>query len=291
MRLGMFMMPVHPPGRKFWSTLEEDTEKSVLADQLGFDELWMGEHFSATTEPIPLPDDVLRRAPPADQEHRRSAPPSSTCPIIIPRSSPAEAAQFDHMSKGRFMLGIGPGGLVSDFELFNTPDMHARNRMVIEAVDIIQRIWSQDPPYDLQGEFWNVQYQGWRSCPSSASASCRSRISSRDPRSPSRSRARTRPRRAPPRSKGWGMISANIIPTLFGGEPLGRLQQGLRRSRHARQRRELAGRAQCAWWRRPIPRRMTAYSASRAPTAISSPTCARCSTGSGSCRSSSRART
>ena len=39
MRLGMFMMPVHPPDRMFWSTLAEDSEKSVLADQLGFDEL------------------------------------------------------------------------------------------------------------------------------------------------------------------------------------------------------------------------------------------------------------
>ena len=55
MRLGMFMMPVHPPDRTFWSTLEEDAEKSVLADRLGFDEVWMGEHFSATTEPIPSP--------------------------------------------------------------------------------------------------------------------------------------------------------------------------------------------------------------------------------------------
>lgn len=36
MRLGMFMMPVHPPDRAMWSTLAEDTEKSILADQLGF---------------------------------------------------------------------------------------------------------------------------------------------------------------------------------------------------------------------------------------------------------------
>ena len=49
MRLGLFMMPVHPPGRSLSSTLAEDTAKSLLADQLGFDELWMGEHFSAIT--------------------------------------------------------------------------------------------------------------------------------------------------------------------------------------------------------------------------------------------------
>ena len=81
--------------------------------------------------------------------------------INLPNHHPAivaaEAAQFDHMSKGRFMLGVGPGGLVSDFELFKNPDVHARNRMVVEAVDFITRIWSQDPPYELKGEFWNVE--------------------------------------------------------------------------------------------------------------------------------------
>ena len=69
MRLGMFMMPVHPPDRTFWGTLDEDTEKSLLADQLGFDELWLGEHFSASTEPIPSPLDVLFQPPAPDQAH------------------------------------------------------------------------------------------------------------------------------------------------------------------------------------------------------------------------------
>ena len=34
--------------------------------------------------------------------------------------------------------------------------MHARNRMVVEAVDFIKRIWSQDPPFELEGEFWSI---------------------------------------------------------------------------------------------------------------------------------------
>src|SRR3974390_1721134 len=55
MRLGLFMMPVHPPGRALADTLAEDEEKALYADRLGFDELWLGEHFSATTEPIPSP--------------------------------------------------------------------------------------------------------------------------------------------------------------------------------------------------------------------------------------------
>jgi alkanesulfonate monooxygenase SsuD/methylene tetrahydromethanopterin reductase-like flavin-dependent oxidoreductase (luciferase family) len=46
-----------------------------------------------------------------------------TAVICLPNHHPikvaAEVAQFDHMSRGRFMLGIGIGGLYSDFELFD----------------------------------------------------------------------------------------------------------------------------------------------------------------------------
>ena len=60
---------------------------------------------------------------------------------------------------------------MSDFELFKDPDHAARNRMVIEAVGMIEKIWSQDPPYDLKGEFWNISIKT-ASMPSSASATC-----------------------------------------------------------------------------------------------------------------------
>jgi hypothetical protein len=33
MRLGLFMMPVHPPGRLLADTLAEDEEKSLYADR------------------------------------------------------------------------------------------------------------------------------------------------------------------------------------------------------------------------------------------------------------------
>ena len=88
MRLGMFMMPVHPPDREMWSTLAEDTDKSMLADQLGFDELWMGEHFTATTEPFPSPLMFLAGLIAPDQASDASAPPSSTCRCTTRRSSP-----------------------------------------------------------------------------------------------------------------------------------------------------------------------------------------------------------
>ena len=106
MRLGLFMMPVHPPGRALADTLAEDEEKALYADRLGFDELWLGEHFSATTEPIPAPLMFMAALVPRTKNLT-----FGTAVLCLPNHHPvkvaAEVAQFDHMSRGRFMLGIG----------------------------------------------------------------------------------------------------------------------------------------------------------------------------------------
>jgi alkanesulfonate monooxygenase SsuD/methylene tetrahydromethanopterin reductase-like flavin-dependent oxidoreductase (luciferase family) len=157
MRLGLFMMPLHPPERPMHATLAEDTEKSLLADRLGFDELWVGEHFSASSEPIPSP--LMFMAALAPRTTRLTF---ATGVINLPNHHPAivaaEVAQFDHMTGGRFIMGIGPGGLASDFELFGNTDPIARGRRMLEAIDIIQRIWAQErPPYDIAGANWTAR--------------------------------------------------------------------------------------------------------------------------------------
>jgi alkanesulfonate monooxygenase SsuD/methylene tetrahydromethanopterin reductase-like flavin-dependent oxidoreductase (luciferase family) len=158
MRLGLFMMPLHPPSRALHDTLAEDTEKALLADRLGFDELWVGEHFSAHSEPIPSP--LMFMASLINQTRNLTF---CTGVITLPHRHPAviaaEAAQFDHMSRGRFCFGIGAGSLPSDFELLGTFDEGQRGRMVLESMEMIGRIWTEEPPYDMQGEFWRVHLE------------------------------------------------------------------------------------------------------------------------------------
>lgn len=45
---------------------------------------------------------------------------------------------------------------MSDFELLGNSDPAQRNRMLVESIDTIEKIWSQDPPYDIKGEFWTT---------------------------------------------------------------------------------------------------------------------------------------
>jgi alkanesulfonate monooxygenase SsuD/methylene tetrahydromethanopterin reductase-like flavin-dependent oxidoreductase (luciferase family) len=153
----MFMMPLHPLGRPMHAYLAEDTEKAILLDMLGYDELWVGEHYTAGTEPYPSPLMFMANLLPRT-ERIKFATGVINAPNRHPAHVAAEAAQFDHMSGGRFILGIGTGSLPTDSELFGvTADGAQKGRMLIEHIDMIEQIWAQDPPYDIKGEFWNVK--------------------------------------------------------------------------------------------------------------------------------------
>jgi alkanesulfonate monooxygenase SsuD/methylene tetrahydromethanopterin reductase-like flavin-dependent oxidoreductase (luciferase family) len=210
MRLGLFMMPVHPPGRPLADTLAEDEEKALYADRLGFDELWLGEHFSATTEPIPAPLMFMASLLPRTKNLT-----FGTAVICLPNHHPvavaAEVAQFDHMSRGRFMLGIGIGGLYSDFELFDNSDRKVRERKLMESIGMIERIWAQDPPYDLKGEFWTVQIKD-AIIPELGIGFMPKPFQSGGPPISMSVSSRNSPTARVAAQRGWGIISANNVP-------------------------------------------------------------------------------
>src|SRR6204780_3699028 len=53
MKLGFFIMPVHPLGRNYAETLREDRDAFILADRLGYSEGYCGEHLTDLAENIP----------------------------------------------------------------------------------------------------------------------------------------------------------------------------------------------------------------------------------------------
>jgi len=154
MELGYFAMPLHPPTRDWAEVLQENREAVILADKLGYSEAWIGEHFSTTSEPIVSPLMFLSTVIPETKTIRLG-----TAVVNLPHHHPvhmaAQVAMFDQLSGGRCMLGIGPGGMASDAELFRS-DGETRGRMMLECIDTMTAIWTQDPPYEIKGEFWDV---------------------------------------------------------------------------------------------------------------------------------------
>ena len=161
MRLGMFMQPVHDPKRDLTQVLEEDREAILLAETLGFEEVWVGEHASATVEPITAPLMFL-----ATLLGQTKTIKLGTGVFCLPNHHPAQvagqAALFDHLSRGRFQMGIGTGSLSSDVELFEVGGDTDRGDMVRESIEHILAIWAGEPPYNRQGKYWNVKIEDMR---------------------------------------------------------------------------------------------------------------------------------
>ena len=148
------MMPLHDMERNYTQVLKEDREAIILADKLGFAEAYVGEHVTDRTEPITSCTMFLATLMDATQNIRLG---SGT--VNLPNSHPAlvaaEVAMLDHLLEGRFMFGIGPGGLRSDMEVFDNIDRD-RTAMFIEAIEHILAIWAGEPLYNLTGDYWNI---------------------------------------------------------------------------------------------------------------------------------------
>ncbi len=154
MKLGMFMMPLHPPGRSPSETLREDREAVLLADRLGFCEAYVGEHVTDAAESVT--SSMMFLASLASETKQITL---GTGTINIPNAHPAniaaQAAMLDHLLQGRFIMGISPGGLMSDAEVFGNFERN-RNEMFVEGIDTVLKIWASEPPYNIEGKYWQV---------------------------------------------------------------------------------------------------------------------------------------
>lgn len=154
MKLGFFTMPIHPAERSYTQTLKEDREAILLADKLGYVDALIGEHTTDSCENIPSCLAFIASLA-HDTKQIRLGSGTVNLPNSHPAAVAANVAMIDHMLEGRFLFGIGPGGLRSDQEVFGNIN-NDRNRMFVESINQILEIWAGQAPYDIKGEFWNI---------------------------------------------------------------------------------------------------------------------------------------
>src|SRR5580765_6151448 len=113
MRFGIFMAPFHPAGVNPTVLLDGDLQLIEHLDRLGFEEAWIGEHHSAGTEIIASPEIFIATAAERTRHIKLG-----TGVISVSYHNPLWVAErivlLDHLTRGRAMLGLGPGSLPTD---------------------------------------------------------------------------------------------------------------------------------------------------------------------------------
>ena len=154
MKLGYFTMPLHPPGRNYIETLKEDREAILLADSLGFAEAFVGEHTTDLAETIPSCLMFL-----SSLVHDTKNITLGTGTLNLPNGHPAafaaNVAMLDNLLEGRLIVGISPGGLPSDMEMFENLGRD-RKAMFLECINQMIALWTGEAPYNIKGQFWNL---------------------------------------------------------------------------------------------------------------------------------------
>lgn len=139
LKFGTFMAPFHTPvGQDPTAAYERDLDIIKHMDKLGFEEAWIGEHHSCGAELIPEPMIFIAWAAPQTKHIKLGAG-----VVSLPYHNPlwvADRALFlDRLTRGRFMLGLGPGALPTDATMIGI-SMEEQRTAFEEDVDVLMAI-------------------------------------------------------------------------------------------------------------------------------------------------------
>ncbi len=155
MRFGIFLAPFHKPGINPTLALEQDLELISWLDRCGYDEAWCGEHHSAGSEISASPEILIAVA-----SQRTRSIKLGTGVVSVSYHNPLWVAerivQLDHLTRGRVMLGLGPGSLPSDGAMIGISQTQTRP-LLEDGLGIIMKLLTSDEPVDFKNERWDLQ--------------------------------------------------------------------------------------------------------------------------------------
>ena len=154
MKFGVFMAPFHPTNENPTLALERDLELLQWLDTLGFDEAYIGEHHSAGWETIASPELFMATAAERTRNIRLG-----TGVVSLPYHHPYMVANrmvlLDHLTRGRVILGVGPGALGTDAYMFGI-DPSRQREMMDESLGIIIRLMTETEPFSYKSDWFEL---------------------------------------------------------------------------------------------------------------------------------------
>ena len=138
LRFGTFLAPFHPAGENPTLALQRDLELVEHLDRLGYDEAWIGEHHSAGTEIIASPE-IFIAAAAERTKHIKLGTGVTSIAYHNPLWVAERMVLLDHLTRGRAMLGCGPGSLPTDSMMLGLNPTDTRELLEVD-LDIIMRL-------------------------------------------------------------------------------------------------------------------------------------------------------
>lgn len=155
LNFGIFLAPFHRLGDNPTLALGRDLDLLVALDQLGFDEAWIGEHHSAGWETIASPE-IMIAAAAERTKHIKLGSGVTSLPYHHPLLVAQRFVQLDHMTRGRVMLGCGPGALVSDAYMMGI-EAHTQRPRMEESLQAIMRLLACDGPVTMKTDWFELR--------------------------------------------------------------------------------------------------------------------------------------
>ncbi len=142
MRFGMIMRGQYPQGDDMRVRLKEDLDAAKFAQDLGFDIIGKGSHYSSHPfqyiQQIPYLCQVAMIAP-----KLRLMPGVVLLPLHSPLHVAEELASLDVMCDGKLVFGAGIGYREVEFNAFGTTTKKSGQRFE-ECLTAVKRLWSED---------------------------------------------------------------------------------------------------------------------------------------------------
>lgn len=155
LRFGVFLAPFHKPGINPTLAIQQDLELMQWLDRCGYDEAWIGEHHSAGSEIIASPEIFIAAAAERTRHIRLG-----TGVVSVSYHNPLWIAerivQLDHMTRGRVMLGVGPGALPTDARMIGLEPSQTRG-LLEDGLGAIMQLLTSDEPVTLKNDRWDLR--------------------------------------------------------------------------------------------------------------------------------------
>ena len=152
MKFGVIQLVSGGYGRTEAEAYRNSMETVQLAEELGFDSVWIAEHHFTDYGLVPNTLQFLAAAA-AMTERVRLGAAVVVSPLHNPIRIAEEAAFVDVLSGGRLDLGLGRGYQPSEYAAFGMSMEQSRARFS-ESTDFLRKAFTSTEPFDWEGEFY-----------------------------------------------------------------------------------------------------------------------------------------